>query len=455
MSGRPLSDWFAAPRTLMARVRTGVRAVREALYAEPDMPKTHPHRFSDHEQVEESKYRPPASPLPSSLDEGDLPESYGNPKVVAMAVNPYLMHVYWDLKPEQFAPRDPEGSQACLRFSDPTGGSAASSFDVNIDLSAQNWYVHLWSPDKHYSVELGVKHEDGGFAALVHSEAVETPRAWPVAEVDESFIRVGETTAEPEPTVETPRVWPAAEAVVRPIDAGEAAEQPAPPPQSAVGLPPTVPVAGVDPGILPADEAPGEIVLPLADASLAGLPAELVSSAVSAALPALWPRRVFATEADLGNTADVVNFGEPGSHVVPPPLPLATVPGVPAPSPSAVASAAAVLSQDHPSAAKPLASALAPAALQPSAAASHPPALSSIPSAPDAADVLRRKLTELYALRWWQTHLASLPASAAPALLVPSRPNTLNDLTSWAENQFSPGFSSSLLSLAKPEESGG
>src|SRR5690242_2588990 len=110
---KPAEEWFATAGTFMGRVWSAVRAFRSALHNEPGG-------------------GPPKQPFetrPPSLPEGgELPESYGRTKVVAMAVNPYLIHVYWDLAATQ---RDsPE--QASLRFRETRSGNA---FEVNVDLS--------------------------------------------------------------------------------------------------------------------------------------------------------------------------------------------------------------------------------------------------------------------------------------------------------------------------------
>lgn len=175
VNGSSASGWFATAGTFAGRLWSAVRAFRGALQKEP-------RRAS-------GQTRPP-----SWLQQGELPESYGRTKVVAMAVSPYLIHVYWDLPANQLA-RNPAGS---LRFHDAAEGE---SFDVNVDLSAKNWYVHLWSPEKRYSVELMVNQESGP-VPLATSNPVETPRAWPVADVRERFTR-----AEPAPRTQ-PAVQP-------------------------------------------------------------------------------------------------------------------------------------------------------------------------------------------------------------------------------------------------------
>jgi Domain of unknown function (DUF4912) len=171
VNGSSASGWFATAGTFAGRVWSALRAFRGALHQKE------PRREGGQTQP------------PSWLEHGELPESYGRTKVVAMAVSPYLIHVYWDLPANQLA-RTTAGS---LRFHDTAEGE---SFDVNVDLSAKNWYVHLWSPEKRYSVELMVNQKSGP-VSVATSNPVETPRAWPVADVRERFTRV-----EPAPTIE-------------------------------------------------------------------------------------------------------------------------------------------------------------------------------------------------------------------------------------------------------------
>ena len=108
-----------------------------------------------------------------------------------LTVNSYRMFAYWDFD----AVRIPDPAPAAtLRFHDVTEGSPESSFDVPVDLAARNWYVPLWSPGRSYYVELGWD-EGGKFRALARSNTMETPRAWPVTEVEPD--RMGMSTASP------------------------------------------------------------------------------------------------------------------------------------------------------------------------------------------------------------------------------------------------------------------
>jgi hypothetical protein len=102
-----------------------------------------------------------------------------------MAVNPYLVHVYWDVDTSRL----PAGTKsAVLRFHDVTETAPAPGFEVDIDLRAPNWYVHLWSPAKSYYADLAVKTDRGEFLSLAISNRVETPRAWPAAETPDAPV---------------------------------------------------------------------------------------------------------------------------------------------------------------------------------------------------------------------------------------------------------------------------
>ncbi len=121
---------------------------------------------------------------------GNLPESYGETRVVLLSVDPYLVHVYWEVNPQEFKKtqrklrKERAHAQTILRFFDITnivfdGTNAHSFFDIPVDLKSGNWYVHLWSPEKSYFTELGLKTEDGRFFFIGRSNTTETPRAWP------------------------------------------------------------------------------------------------------------------------------------------------------------------------------------------------------------------------------------------------------------------------------------
>jgi hypothetical protein len=116
---------------------------------------------------------------PVSLEPGELPSSYGINRLVLLPVDPYLMYTYWELAAD---PPPTAGARAVLRFHEaPVSAAAETSrpFDVDIDLAAGNWYVHLWSPEKVYQADLGLRGDDGAFVVLAQSNTVQTPPAQP------------------------------------------------------------------------------------------------------------------------------------------------------------------------------------------------------------------------------------------------------------------------------------
>lgn len=139
---------------------------------------------------------------------GALPETYGRNRLVMLVVDPNQVHTYWEVTPQKLAEaREVVGAAgsrpAVLRFYDAASagaqGSTADPFDVAVDLQSRNWYVHLWSPDRSYYAELGLKSDTGQFFPLAKSNIVRTPRAWPVMHVEEHFMRVDSVEQRAEP----------------------------------------------------------------------------------------------------------------------------------------------------------------------------------------------------------------------------------------------------------------
>jgi hypothetical protein len=143
----------------------------------------------------------PEAPAALELESEELPETDEETKVVLLPVNPYLVHVYWGIAAND---REEIGrvvrrlggrAQPVLRFYDIThvdsdGTSTPSWFEVEIDLRARNWYVHLQSPAKSYCIDLGLRTEGSGFRRLARSNVAETPPAWPSDKVEEGYLLV-------------------------------------------------------------------------------------------------------------------------------------------------------------------------------------------------------------------------------------------------------------------------
>jgi hypothetical protein len=154
---------------------------------------------------------------PLAFVTGQLPDLGQDNRLVLMAVDPYLVYAYWNLTPARIEAatalfEQGELESQVLRFHDTTGidfngANCGSCFDVKIDLDARKWYVRLWSPERRYCADIGLRGKDGRLVALVRSNLIETPAAWPHVKVDEAAALVeqgapeAEAALEPEPLV--------------------------------------------------------------------------------------------------------------------------------------------------------------------------------------------------------------------------------------------------------------
>jgi len=156
-------------------------------------------------------YYPAAGAAPEIPEgSGDLPEAYGETRLVLLPVHPYLIHAYWEVTPKDLERvrhglgEGHETAKPVLRFFDITyiefdGANAHSHFDVEIDLQANNWKVHLWSPEKSYIAELGLKSAAGEYSPVTRSNVAQTPRAWPSAREETRYLILGDEYRDDEP----------------------------------------------------------------------------------------------------------------------------------------------------------------------------------------------------------------------------------------------------------------
>jgi hypothetical protein len=129
---------------------------------------------------------PPAVSSPTEPQE--LPTSYGVTRLTLMEVDPFHVHAYWEVTPQdrdaavKWLGRKKAGAAWVLRFYDVTlinfdGTNAHSHFDVGVNLASGNWYVDLWAAEKSYCVELGMRTGQGQFHAVCRSNVLHTARA--------------------------------------------------------------------------------------------------------------------------------------------------------------------------------------------------------------------------------------------------------------------------------------
>lgn len=156
------------------------------------------------EKVSPAKSLSPASERREALpslhgEKGDLPGSYGESRIVLLALGPHLAHVYWNLREEDLTDRKRKKRRGkagpVLRFFDVTEGASGGqppegSLDVPVEIEAGNWYVDLMSPERSFFVELGFRDSRGSFSAVARSNVAEFPPAQPSQARDERYMLV-------------------------------------------------------------------------------------------------------------------------------------------------------------------------------------------------------------------------------------------------------------------------
>jgi hypothetical protein len=174
------------------------------------------------ERIDATRFYTPGLLAPVPIEPGDLPASYGGKRLVLLPVDPYRIHVYWDL--DSTAP-PVAGARPVLRFHESSASpdidddtDRSRPFDVDANLAASRWYVQLWSPDKIYYAELGWRGEDGSFIQLARSNTVRTPPAWaspaaPLGEVVKPSPAAAPAAPESVPCEAVPDPAPAASVV--------------------------------------------------------------------------------------------------------------------------------------------------------------------------------------------------------------------------------------------------
>ncbi|MGC8954836.1 MAG: DUF4912 domain-containing protein [Fervidobacterium sp.] len=135
-----------------------------------------------------------ANVIPSKEDL-TLPETYNKNKLVAMPVNPYWIHFYWDLSGDnQSLLRSKEVLRVVLRVYDVTyiefdGTNAHRTFEILIDpFNMKNYYVNVPTTGAHYLGEIGYYDTEGQYKVLIRSNLCKTPTNAPSQSTRERWL---------------------------------------------------------------------------------------------------------------------------------------------------------------------------------------------------------------------------------------------------------------------------
>ncbi len=126
----------------------------------------------------------------------DLPEGYGESRVVLLPRDPQWAYVYWDVPNDHKEDlRRQGGVRLALRFYDVTNldlnyQRSHSMQQYECDELAREWYLPVPISDRDYAVEIGYLTMDGRWLMLTRSAPVRIPPVYPSDWVEDQFLTV-------------------------------------------------------------------------------------------------------------------------------------------------------------------------------------------------------------------------------------------------------------------------
>lgn len=130
----------------------------------------------------------------------ELPDSYGDNKLVLLVRDPHWCFLYWELQSENIQAglsrlnRSGNEVRYVLRIHSPSGGG--TYFDADIDFRAGSHYIQLSPPGASFYSEIGLLDHEGNFAALAVSNTVTLPLDGPSEVIDEQWMTTNENFEE-------------------------------------------------------------------------------------------------------------------------------------------------------------------------------------------------------------------------------------------------------------------
>ena len=134
----------------------------------------------------------------ATVDEGlpDLPEGYGESRLVLLPRDPQWGYAYWDVSNEHKSEvRQQGGQNLVLRLYDVTDieinhQKPHSMQQFDCDEMARDWYVSIPVSDRDYLVELGYLTSDGHWLMLARSAPIRIPPTYPSDWVEDQLVTI-------------------------------------------------------------------------------------------------------------------------------------------------------------------------------------------------------------------------------------------------------------------------
>ncbi|MDJ0533160.1 MAG: DUF4912 domain-containing protein [Xenococcaceae cyanobacterium MO_207.B15] len=161
-----------------------------------------PSPTQEEQQVEATKFQVGQETIAddtlSSVDQdlGELPDGYGESRIVLLPRDPQWAYCYWDIPNEHKEElRRQGGQQLALRIYDVTDINLEHQAPHNIqeylcDELAREWYLPIPVSDRDYVVDIGYRCGDGRWLSLARSTAVRIPPVYPSDWIEDNFVTV-------------------------------------------------------------------------------------------------------------------------------------------------------------------------------------------------------------------------------------------------------------------------
>jgi hypothetical protein len=132
----------------------------------------------------------------AAVDEGlaDLPDGYGESRIVLMPRDPQWAYTYWDVSNDHKEDlRRQGGVQLALRLYDVTDLDLHSQAPHSLqeypcDEMAREWYLPIPVSDRDYVIDIGYRTFDGRWLLLARSVSVRIPPVYPSDWIEDHFI---------------------------------------------------------------------------------------------------------------------------------------------------------------------------------------------------------------------------------------------------------------------------
>ena len=116
----------------------------------------------------------------------DLPQQYGDNKIVLMARDPWTVFSYWEIRKEVEAgvkaticKKGLKPLKSVLKVYQALGNESEPELKIANEVELRNWatswYIHVDEPGKEWLVDIGIIADNGEFFCLSRSNRVSTP----------------------------------------------------------------------------------------------------------------------------------------------------------------------------------------------------------------------------------------------------------------------------------------